>query len=208
MTKGAAALTCPRRSTAAAAGQGRTTLANARNHPSLNGIVKTVRKAEIALLVAMSLGACESEGVEEIPSPITAEIDPQNPCDLLSPEQVGAAIKTEVRDEEEVDSHDLVTRICSYKTTKPWSSVGLSLEDGISRDEFDERVRRDPPNTEPVGGIGDGAFIHGCSGIFVYTGQVLVSAGVQHLTTCEETSIVLKSLARTIVNTLNETGTP
>lgn len=138
-----------------------------------------MRKAAIVLLVAVTLGACESERVEKGPSPITAEIDPQNPCDLLSPEQVEAAIKTEVRGEEEVGSHDLVTRICSYKTTKPWSSVGLSLEDGISRDEFDERIRRDPPNTEAVEGIGDGAFIHGCSGVFVYAGEVLVSAGVQ-----------------------------
>ena len=121
---------------------------------------------------------------------------------MLSPEEIERAIQTKVSGEREVGSHDLVARICSYETTKPWSSVGVSLEDEVTAEAFNEEMTRDPPNTQKVDGIGDGAFIHGCSGITVLVEDTQVSLGVQHLTTCEETGDVLRSLAKEAVEQL------
>jgi hypothetical protein len=47
-------------------------------------------------------------------------------------------------------------------------------------------MNRDSINTEPVEGIGDGAFIHACASITTLVDEVLVSVSVQHLTTCDD----------------------
>jgi hypothetical protein len=161
-------------------------------------------KALAAVAVFLAVVACDNQLVDDSPAPSTVVADPENPCDLLSPAQVEDAVEAEVRSEEEVDSHDPVTRICSYKTAQPWASVGVSLETDVSPDQFNKELRRDSINTEPVEGIGEGAFIHACASITVYSKQVLVSASVQHLTTCEETSVVLKGLGNTIVAALQK----
>ena len=135
-------------------------------------------------------------------SPSVTQVDPEDPCSLLSPEDIERAIRANVSSEREVGSKDLVTRICSYDTTKRWSSVGVSLEKGVTAEAFNEKMTRDPPNTQKVDGIGDGAFIHGCSGITVLVEETQVSMGVQHLTTCEETADVLRALANEAVEQL------
>ena len=174
-----------------------------RNQTDPRGVVTSVR-ALVAVAVLLTLVSCDSQTVDNSPAESRAQVDPQNPCDLLSPAQVEDAIDTEVLAEEEVDSHDPVTRICSYQTDQPWSSVGLSLETNVSHDQFDKAMRRDPINTEPVKDIGQGAFIHACASITVYAEQVLISASVQHLTNCEETSVVLRGLGKTMAAALQE----
>jgi hypothetical protein len=133
-------------------------------------------------------------------------VDPSDPCGLLSPEQVQAAVGTKVQDGEEIGSILGSTRICSYKTAEPWASVQVYLEEDVSAHEFNKPRRSDPANTESVPGIGDGAFIAACAGISVLTRNVLVAASVQHLTTCDETDVVLEKLGRTIVKTVNTTA--
>ncbi|MBW3594568.1 MAG: DUF3558 domain-containing protein [Actinobacteria bacterium] len=153
------------------------------------------------------LAGCTGEAPEEPARQAESRLDPAKPCELLTPEQVEAAISTDVEREREVESHDPGTRICSYDTTQPWTSVGISLEDKISSEDFDDEMRRDPINTEPVDDIGDGAFIHGCSSITVYAANVVATASVQHLTTCEETSVVLQALGRALAETLRPAST-
>jgi hypothetical protein len=62
-------------------------------------------------------------------------------------------------------------------------------------------MNRDSINTEPVEGIGDGAFIHACASITTLVDEVLVSVSVQHLTTCDETGDALKALGRAVEDT-------
>jgi hypothetical protein len=158
----------------------------------------------IVTLAALTMVACGRE-VAGLPIQGTVNaLDPQEPCSLLSPRQVQRAIKTKVDGEREGDSHDPVTRICHYEAIGPWGSVGLSLDVQTDRDEFTKRLRRDPQNTERVDGIGDGAFIHACSSISVLVGDVLVTVGVQHVTMCEETGVVLRALGREVVTALRE----
>jgi hypothetical protein len=157
-----------------------------------------------AVAVSLAFVACENTTADKSPPPSAVVVNPENPCDLLSPTQVQNAVDSEVRSEEEVDSHDPTTRICSYKTDQPWSSVGVSLKTEVSRVQFDKEMRRDSINTEPVEDIGEGAFIHGCASITVYAEQVLVSASLQHPTTCEATSVVLKDLGSSIVSALSQ----
>ena len=154
----------------------------------------------------LSLVACEQEIADPSPPRMLAQVDAEEPCSLLTPEQVGEAIGTQIRSESEVDSHDPNTRICSYKTTAPWTSVSISLETDFSTEEWAKEVKQDPVNTEPVAGIGDGTLIHACASIAVFEADALVWASVQHLTTCDETSVVLKALGRTIVDTLDQTS--
>lgn len=152
----------------------------------------------LALVVFGTLAAtvCENDVANQPPAPSVVEVDPREPCALLSPAQVQRAVGTKVRSENEVGSHDLVTRICHYETTEPWASVGVSIKDGISQGQFEKLMDRDRLNTESVDGIGDGAFIYGCSGITVLVDDVVLSLGVQHLTACEETGDVLRALGR------------
>ena len=203
MTEGATALTRRAKRTSAAVAE-ETALRSYGNQMDSRSIVTNMRRVLAAVVVLLALIACDNKTVDNSPAESGAQVDPQSPCDLLSPAQVEDAIDTEVRSEEEVDSHDPVTRICSYKTSQPWASVGVSLKSNVSHDRFDKAMRRDSINTDPVQGIGEGAFIHGCASITVYAEQVLVSASVQHLTTCEETSVVLKGLGKTIAATLQE----
>lgn len=160
----------------------------------------------IVLLLASS---CAEEGrtTSSAGSPSTgsrpvAQVDPEDPCALLSPEEIERAIGTNVSGEREVGSRDHVTRICIYDTTKPWSSVGVSLEDEVTAEAFNQEMDRDPRNTEKVEGIGDGAFIHGCAGITLLVEDTQVSLGVQHLTTCDETGAVLRAVASEAVEQL------
>ena len=157
-------------------------------------------KAAAILGVMVFFAGCDPNGEDPRPigSPDSSQsvVDPEDPCRFLSPTQVQDAIGTEVTSEQEVASHDPSARICSYQTTEPWASVGVVLETGIPRSEFEGRARRDAINTEAAAGIGDAAFIYGCASINVLVGEVVVSMSVQHLTTCEETGEVLRNLGR------------
>lgn len=156
--------------------------------------VKSLAPIAIVLLLA----GCTTEAPGESPPQAESRVDPDKPCELLAPQQVEAAISTDVEGEREGDSHDPGTRICVYETTEPWASVAVSLEDNVSPEDFDEEMRRDSINTEPVDDIGDGAFIHGCASITVYVSDFLVTASVQHLTTCDASTVVLTNLGRAI----------
>lgn len=68
--------------------------------------------------------------------------------------------------------------------------------------EFGKRARRDAINTEAVAGIGDDAFIQGCASINVLLGEMVVIMSVQHLTSCDETTEVLRNLGREAVDQL------
>jgi len=153
-------------------------------------------------LVVLSFAACEQEVTDSPPPRTVVDVDAEEPCSLLTPDQVEQAIGTEVGGEAEVDSHDPVTRICSYDTTEPWASVGVSLVEDVTLGQFTEKMNRDSINTEPVGGIGNGAFIHGCASITTLVGDVMVSVSIQHLTTCEETNDVLKALGGAVEEAL------
>jgi hypothetical protein len=158
-----------------------------------------------AIVALLLMTACDGDG--DAPPRVSApapspEVDPNEPCAFLSPSQIERAIDSDVSTEREVDSHDLVTRICSYKTTKPWASVSVVVDDEVTAREFERLMDRDPPNTEPVDAIGDGAFIHACASITVLVDGTLVSMGLQHLTTCEETAKVLRALAGEAVSRL------
>ena len=185
-------------------------VATAWNLKRASGVLEAMRPFSglvIALLVASSCGAegdtpPSAGGPPSDESPSAPQVDPEDPCALLSPEDIERAIRADVSTEREVGSKDLVTRICSYDTAKPWSSVGVSVEDEVTAEAFNEKMTRDPPNTQKVDGIGDGAFIHGCSGIAVLVEDTQVSLGVQHLTTCEETAEVLRALANEAVEQL------
>lgn len=176
-----------------------------RNQRCPNDVHPCVRN--LAACVLVLLIGCTNGAPEQLARQAESLVDPEKPCELLAPQQVEAAINTDVEGEREVDSHDPATRICSYATTEPWASVAVSLEANVSPDEFAKEVRRDRPNTEPVDNIGDSAFIHGCSSITMYASDVAVTASVQHLTTCEETSVVLQSLGRAIVESLRAAST-
>jgi hypothetical protein len=153
---------------------------------------------KLASLIALVLfsAACDQDAALTDPPPQTREIDLAEPCAFLSPNQVERAVGTPVRDEREVDSHDLITRICSYTTTEPYASVGVVIDSPVTQEEFEKRMRRDPVNTKILDGVADMAFIHGCSSVDLLVGDVSASLGVQHLTTCEKTEIVLLALAK------------
>lgn len=155
------------------------------------------------LVISLLLASCQPDAPPRPDTGTTAvgEVDPQEPCALLSPASVQRAIETEVSDEAEVSAHGR-GRICSYGTTEPWASVGVVVEDDVTRRAFDKRLRRDQINTDPVDGIGDGAFIQACVSITVLVDDALVSASVQHFTTCDETAVVLRALGREMVAAL------
>lgn len=165
-----------------------------------------MRIAALLGAVLLLFPGCELGGEDgrsdRPPDSQLSAVDPEEPCDLLSPEQVQRAIGTEVTTEREVDSHDPATRICSYETREPWASVGVVLETGITPSEFRKRARRDAINTEATAGIGDDAFIHGCASINVLLGEVVVGMSVQHLTSCDETAEVLRNLGQEAVGQL------
>ena len=165
-------------------------------------IVRTLSLTAIGLLLV----GCTNEASQQAAPRAEVRLDPEQPCELLTPEEVETAIGTEVDGEREVDSHQPGTRICSYRTTKPWASVSVSLETDVSPEGFEKEMRRDPRNTERVEDIGDGAFIHACAGIIVNTSDVMVTASIQHLTTCEETSVVLTNLGRVLAEAVSASG--
>ena len=121
-------------------------------------------------------------------------LHPSAPCELLEPDQVKRALGTPIRREREVGSHDLVTRICSYDTGKPYASVGVVIETEVSRTEFERKMNRDSINTEPIDGVGEMAYIHGCNSLQLLAEGTYVSMGLQHLTTCEDSERVLRAL--------------
>ena len=152
------------------------------------------------LLVALVLLA----GCDQRPQS-TRTFDAKDPCGLLTPKQVEKAIGTPIGPEREVGSHDLVTRICSYDTSKPYASVGVVIETDVGPDDFERRMKRDPINTEPVDGVGEMAYIHGCSSLQLLAEETYVSMALQHLTTCEDSEEVLRAIAAEAIAELEET---
>ena len=168
----------------------------------------TSMKTLVVGLILLALVGCDEQQSIDVGGSRAAVADPKNPCELLSPQQVEDAIGTEVTGEQEVGSHDPATRICSYETDKPWASVSLSLRTDVSTDAFEKKMRRDRINTQPVEGIGEGAFIHACASISVLVSNVSVDTSIQHLTTCDETGAVLRKLGTTVVSALQPTSAP
>ena len=154
-----------------------------------------------ALLVAGA--ACDSPAPVAPSSrpPAVRAVDAGAPCDVLSPAQVEEAVGTPVEREREADSLD-GTRLCSYDTTAPYSSVSVAVEPDMTAREFDKRMERDPANTEILDGPADAAFVHACASVELLEEDVFVSISVQHLTTCEETQAVLRALATEAVASL------
>lgn len=155
----------------------------------------------IAIMLIPACNGNEHQVIVE-ESGSTAQVDPEDPCAFLSLAQVESAIGTNVSEKREVPSRDLETRICTYETSEPWSSVGVSMKTEVTPEDFQDLMKRDPRNSDTVEGIGEGAFIHGCSGINVHVDDLVVSLGVQHLTTCEETAEVLQALGTEAVEQL------
>lgn len=178
-----------------------------RDRPGPNNVHRYV-KSLAPIVVVLLLAGCTTEAPERSRRQAASRVDPDDPCDLLTPQQVEDAIGTEVRGEREVASHNPAIRICSYETTEPWASVGVSLEANVNSQDFDDEIRRDPPNTEPVDDVGDGAFIHACASVTVHVSQTLVTAAIQHFTTCDETRVVLTNLGRVIESSARTAGAP
>ncbi len=154
------------------------------------------------LLALLVLLACDERGPSAAPDPSILGADANDPCELLFPLQVEEVVGSRVKGEEEVVGHDRVTRICFYETGKPWASVSVSLKADVSPEDFEEAMQRDPINSEPVNDVGEEAFIHACASITVFANGVLVSASVQHLTTCDQTAVVLRKLGTAIADAL------
>ena len=146
--------------------------------------------------------ALQAAGASRQAEPTPFLIDPEDPCDLLEPEDVGEAIGYEVDRESEVDSKDGSVRLCAYRTTEPFGSVVTYLEPEVSEEEFRERMRKDPMNAREVKDIGDAAFIHAGSSIQILVDGTAVSVSVQMFDSVDHAEIALRNVGNLAVERL------
>lgn len=135
------------------------------------------------------------------PAPETV-VDEERPCELAAPAEIAAAIRADVASAAPVESRTSTdesrTLLCHYDAGRPYGSVTLHVETGVSEDEFRERMRRDPLNTDPLEGVGGMAFTHAASGVSVWEDGDAVSASLQYFGEPEVTRRTLEDLAALI----------
>lgn len=160
--------------------------------------------------LALVLIACGTPSPREAPQRVAPfgqaatdsyEVDPDDPCALLTPQEVSEAIGLEVEEEREVPSKSdgvkgQSSRLCLYDTTEPYGSIVVYLNSEVAEKDFRKNMRRDPINTEEVPDVGDLAFIHGGAGIQILVDDTAVSVSVQMFDSVEEAELALRNVGK------------
>lgn len=128
------------------------------------------------------------------------ELDPDDPCSLLTPEEVAEATDLDVDEEREVPSKPgpkgKTQQLCLYRTTPPYNFIVVSFESDVSEEDFRARMERDPSNTEEISDVGDLGFLHGGAGLSTLIGDTALSVSVQTFDSVENAALVLRKIAR------------
>ncbi len=107
---------------------------------------------------------------------------PDDPCALLTREQVAAATGSAVLSSGVIPDERFIFPVepnpCGYETDGRFAEVIVWV--GYGRQAFIDARDRDPRNTRPVEGIGDEAFEHGKATLWVLVGNGAFSIGTQH----------------------------
>ncbi len=122
---------------------------------------------------------------------------PDDPCALLTSEQVAAATGSVVLSSSVIPDDRFIFPVepnpCGYETDGPFAQVTVWV--GHGRQAFIDARDRDPRNTDPVRGIGDEAFVNGKASIWVLVGDGAFSIDTQH-GAGDEGVAMLKTLAQ------------
>jgi hypothetical protein len=152
-----------------------------------------------ALLALLVCAACQTER----PVVRTGEVDPARPCAFATTAEIAAAVGGEAERSRTVESRSKDgTLLCTYGVGRPFSTVTLHVDTGVSEDEFREVMGRDPINSDPLGGAGDLAFTHAGVNVSVWKDGRTASASVQHADDPDGTRAALENLAGLIASKL------
>jgi hypothetical protein len=125
-----------------------------------------------------------------------------DPCSVLSEHDVAVVTGSEVSSSELVPPTQMKVPgagpLCSYDVPVRFASVGVAIQ-SKSLQAFEADRDRDPANTDVVGGIGDGAYIHALASISVFDDGRVINIGLQHGAGTDAVP-VLEQLARAAVD--------
>ncbi|MEO8292974.1 MAG: hypothetical protein ABI635_07510 [Actinomycetota bacterium] len=134
---------------------------------------------------------------------------PDDPCALLTREQVAAATGSAVLSAGVLPDERFMVPVdpnpCGYETDGRFGQVIVTVEQG--RRAFIEARDRDPRNTQPLESIGDEAFVHGGADLWVLVGDGSFSIEAQHGAGDAAVSM-LQTLARDALANLAVPSTP
>jgi hypothetical protein len=151
------------------------------------------------VLLALLLIGCGAAAPASSKSEEVQTLDPTDPCSLLKPLEIAEAVRSDVEQEQEVESRPNrdgeSVPLCTYRTGPPYASVTIQVHSPITEQEFRRRLRFDPLNTKELSNIGDLAFIHAGVSLSLFMPDAAVTATVQHFDTVAKTEVVLRRMA-------------
>lgn len=158
------------------------------------------------VLIAFLLIGCESDA----PAPPRTEqvqaVDPANPCSLLSGQDIGGAVGSEVDKGREVESRPNSEGesipLCLYRTGSPYASVTIHVESPVTEPEFRRRSTRDARNTKHLTDVADLAYIHAGVSLSLLMDDAAITATVQHFDSVDNTEEVLRKIGIAAVHRL------
>ena len=109
----------------------------------------------------------------------------QDPCSVLTPNEVGAAVSGSVKSSALVPPSGLKVPnfgpLCSYTVVPqtPYSSISVHIETSTLQ-QFESEAAADEANFMDIPGIGELAYISGMNSIVIFDGSRSIEIGLQH----------------------------
>jgi hypothetical protein len=157
-------------------------------------------RAVVLVIAVVACAACDGSA----PAPERAVVDPGRPCEVATAAEIADAIgvAAPAASPSEVESIGGTATLCNYGVGRPYNVVSLHVEDDVSRDEFVDRMARDPLNTDELAGAGELAYTHGGVAVSVWDDERVLSASVQRADDIDEARRALEGLGRLFASKL------
>jgi hypothetical protein len=154
----------------------------------------------VAACFLISCGQAQAPHTRVSSTPIV--VRPEDPCSLLTPDQVADAAGIEVSEEREGESKGSKDSLpfCLYKTASPYNFIIVVVEAPITEEAFRKRMERDLLNSKVVDDVGDLAFLHAGASISTLADSTAISMSVQSFGSVQSAEVVLREVAKAAVS--------